>query len=114
MHKNYEILELALSYTENNPDTWFKGGVAGDGMGHSLVDANDPDATCWCTIGLLTKAATELNNDSESIYDVMDFLYPHVPGEFISVYNDAPETTHADIVNMFKKGIADAKAKEVK
>ena len=118
MPKNSEILELALSYTENNPEVWFKGALAGDADGNKLAIADDPSAVCWCAMGLVSKASQELDVEmcelTEINFDALDFLYPHAPGGYISFYNDAPETTHADVVRMFKLGIADAKAKEEK
>ena len=105
-------------------DNWVKGSYATNIHGEA-VDSTDVTATCFCAFGaielvsakphqmlstrqiseepeykFLDKAATSVYGD----YDVEEY------GNTAAGYNDAPTTTHADILALFDAAIVLAKA----
>lgn len=80
---------------------WTKDVVARDAYGQS-VEAEHPDATCWCFYGALLKVGL----DCTLAHSVWHYCGP---SEFVTIgrWNDSPQTTFADV----KKLIADTRAR---
>ena len=90
------------------PENWTKHTAARDSHGQ-VVYSDNPRAVCWCTIGALAKTAK--GRDPLAANDLI-FLQirenPDIEEDSIDGYNDAPETTHANILALFDKAIAAA------
>lgn len=76
---------------------WTKGTFARDSDGVT-INPRDSDAVCFCSIGALDKV--------KSSATVKDYVFTSVPLTtygFAGVvdFNDAPETKHKDVMNMF-------------
>jgi hypothetical protein len=97
-----------------NPNNWIKGNFATD-AGGNMVHPEDPPALCFCTMGAVRRARVDLLRTSEIVYgplnaacwlgDWIDKHHPNIWG--IACFNDAEDTTHADVLRMFDETIAD-------
>lgn len=105
-------------------NSWTKGGYATDIEGNA-VDTTDASAACFCAFGAIevvtakphqmiaTRQISEepeykfLNEATIAVYSDYDF---EAYGESAAGYNDAPTTTHADILALFDAAIVLAKA----
>jgi hypothetical protein len=86
---------------------WTKGAIARNVHGSATAES-DSDAVCWCLNGAICKAERDAGLWpllSESNTSVQDFIYPVIPAEYISYYNDAEETTHSDLMSTLDKAI---------
>ncbi len=95
-----EILKAARE-TLSTPDRWTKKMYAKDATGKS-VSYCDPRATCFCVNGALMKA--------ESCFTSPGYLPASealrvIVGPSIPSWNDAPETTHADVLDALDRAI---------
>ena len=104
--------------------SWTKGGYATDIKGNA-VDTTDASAACFCAFGAIevvsakphqmiaTRQISEepeykfLDEATVAVYSDYDF---EKYGESAAGYNDAPTTTHADILALFDAAIVLAKA----
>jgi hypothetical protein len=96
---------IAAKQLLSDPKHWIKGDLAKNESG-AVVDPMASDAICWCMNGAMIKV-TESNNLARIIQemDAQDYLYKAIPVPYVSSYNDADETTHQDIMNVFDKAI---------
>jgi hypothetical protein len=53
-------------------------------------------AVCWCAIGALRRV------DGEGVYGVLDALRGHIGAYAITVWNDDPYRTQAEVVTAFR------------
>lgn len=75
------------------PEKWRQDGSFGFGTG------------CFCVLGAVATAAQE----DDACGAARDYLEREVPGmRSVVVYNDDPSTTHADIMALFDRAIANA------
>lgn len=87
---------------------WTKGVMARreDGV---QVSAEDPRATCFCAFGAISKVAPQA--PYATAFDIRcradKALYAVLPEGFSSVedFNDADETTHADVLALFDRAV---------
>ncbi len=87
------------------PERWTKGAAARDVNG-GKVDAASPLAVCWCANGAIySKPSPYLRPGlRDSATENLRMLLPI--GFYVSTFNDAPTTTHADILALFDRAIA--------
>ena len=93
-----EILQEAHSYIEKG---WTQKAYARD-AGGKPVDAKDPDACSWCAVGALQVA----NSEQGRLVELWRFLDSFIDQPLSSGFNDHPETTQDDVLNLFEKAIA--------
>lgn len=89
----------------DHPNGWCKSNFAKNSDGES-VDPQHPTACKWCLMGGVTHVA----GHNELLYScVMSHLYDALRaiGTNVSMmtFNDAPETTHADVIAVIDKAI---------
>ncbi len=89
----------------STPEKWTKGQFAKNTNGGGVI-AFSPDATCWSSLGSLKRANVVLW-ESAAVY-----LTQCLPAGFsdVELYNDDPNTTHADIMALFDHAIAKLEA----
>jgi hypothetical protein len=81
---------------EQHPERWTQAAYAKNARGDS-VWANDPKATCWCTLGFIERDLGGLARCELSV-EIDNYLgKPIVP-----IWNDAPERKPEDVVTMFR------------
>jgi hypothetical protein len=99
-----EVLEGALEILRD-PKRWTKGTLARDSSGKP-TDISGNYAVCFCASGAIIKASFNIGymKARHSLSDV-------VGNCSISWWNDAPERTHAEIIQGFEKAIAVERAK---
>lgn len=97
-----EILKAARQKI-TPPEAWTKRAAARDHLG-ATVFADDKTAVCWCSIGAVW-ATAYLCDEAASYLD-------EVAGGAITLFNDAPERTHAEVLAAFDRAIALAEAGE--
>jgi hypothetical protein len=88
----------AARYRIAAPDRWTKGALARDPLGR-IVEPDDPAACQWCAAGAYD-AARPLGADDVLHRRVLEIGFRHLPG-----FNDAPETTHADVLALYDDAI---------
>jgi hypothetical protein len=94
------------------PERWTKGESARTALQYS-VDVHDPRATCWCLMGAYCR---EVHPASVIPYTAFSRLFrrlmPNVPDVLdygLSDWNDAPERTHADVLELLDRMIAETR-----
>lgn len=88
-----------------SPDLWLKGLNAKDVEG-TPVEPDDPLACKFCIIGAIRSA--EAATDKKTFHKAYKHLKHYLPSKcdnFGSIFNDAPETTHADVLSLFDRAI---------
>jgi hypothetical protein len=95
-----------------NPENWTKGTGARDDQGMRVPIAM---GTRFCAMGSLWRCELGDTNHSErllnggnysqELLDAADLLY-EANGGSVPKFNDHPDTTHADILNLYDKAIA--------
>jgi hypothetical protein len=87
------------------PGCWTKGAYARDVHG-TTVKIGDPSACQFCLMGAVYLALRELDisqrNEGASmlIHDIRTRLSSPSKGLMVADFNDAPETTHQDVMNL--------------
>jgi hypothetical protein len=88
------------------PGSWTKWALACDEDGHE-VDEDSPAARQWCMLGAYEEAR------SGSVYAALRAVVCAERGyEGLADFNDAPETTHADVLAVYDRAIALAEKQE--
>ncbi len=116
--KPSEVLQAALDVIEFHPEKWAKGYFAYDKY-HNQTGADDPDAVCWCSVGLIQNVIGPYVTYTSP---ALTYLCKAVGREkkkataniSIPRYQDAKKTTHADVVRWFKAAVELAKKDEEK
>jgi len=100
-----DLLEKARELI-SDPARWTKGAVARDLNGEPIEEFSS-DAVCFCSIGVVSSVANCLGlfNSTTHLLDRCAGKrgYPNILS-----FNDAPTTTHEDIVSLFQEAINDA------
>lgn len=84
--KVYELLA--------DPASWTKGEFARNANGYPVLSRSN-EACCWCLAGAV-------NVCYENNLEIRDMLKTRL-GTYISIWNDAPERTHADVINLCRE-----------
>lgn len=95
---------------------WTKGNNARNKDGDAC-HASARQACCWCTVGSIYRAAAKATDgsvfdDVQALRILSDVIAPNGnTGESavlntLTAFNDAERTTHADVMDLFDKGIA--------
>jgi len=81
------------------PDRWTKEADARDECGHE-IRPTDPDAFCFCLNGAATACGAE-----GQIYRLIDETLWEATGEefWAESWNDAPERTHSEVLEVLAK-----------
>jgi hypothetical protein len=82
---------------------WAKGYFAFTARGRKCK-ATSPRAVCWCAWGAL-QAVSQGDGESRALWVLENQLVARMA---MSAYNDAPTTTHADILALYDCAIAAA------
>lgn len=83
------------------PQNWIKGAYARDEHGF-LAGSTHPLATCWCLSGAVTRVAPS--------HQVVARIYRLLARRgFVSLpeFNDHPDTTHSDVLELLDEAIAE-------
>lgn len=104
----YDTL-VAARATIAEPAAWTKDNYATDAAGEPCGE-QEVEAVCFCTLGAIQKhvdfaGAAYLRPLRKAVEEKTGRKCPNIP-----YYNDHPDTTHADILTMFDRGIEIAKA----
>lgn len=111
-----EVLDTLVAARKilENPLHWTKR-VFARNINNRDVSATDPTATCFCVIGAICKAA-DVDTQGPMESHVLDAASGLVARQLdlayyysVSVFNDLPSTTHADILKTLDAAIEDAK-----
>lgn len=93
-----------------HPDNWVKGVAARDSESNE-VETDSARATCFCTVGALHKSllVAGKGENVELYMEARSQLIRHRPDNSAGLvyFNDAPTTTHADVLGMFDRAIAE-------
>lgn len=92
-----EVLVAARALIDT-PEKWTKGSMGRTASGACVV-ASHRDACRWCAIGAVIRV------DGSVGYRAWDAL-DAASGSAAPMFNDAPSTTHADVMNLFDRAIA--------
>lgn len=84
--KVYELLAI--------PDRWTKGAYARDING-AIVDCQSGHAACWCLDGAVHRCYPSLT-EKANMLDLLDTAIGHQA----TTWNDAPERTHAEVLEL--------------
>jgi hypothetical protein len=112
-----EILREARALIDT-PEKWAKGYYA-FGPDGSTRDIEDPEACRFCVRGALFRIESRFGymveaEASKAIYkavpDAVRIPADEIGNNAVVVFNDHPETTHAEILALFDRAIAAAEA----
>ena len=90
------------------PERWTKGECARRSDG-SITFSLDDEATCFCLDGALIRLCGGSHTDL--FHESWEALRSIRPGECPIRFNDHPNTTHADILDLLDRGIAELEDK---
>lgn len=100
---NYDIAIRAAALLQQG---WCQGAMARNAQ-HLNTRYSSPHATSWCLNGAIMRAEYELGSSTEDIPAILRSKLPPAPYTFmfaikwpIPYYNDAPERTQAEVVQM--------------
>lgn len=84
----------------DKPEKWTKGYLART-TGGRPINADDPNATCWCVFGALARC----EYTGEAWIIAVSKLRFEIGSEYISIpeWNDAEETTYEQVIDVLKK-----------
>lgn len=108
--KTSEILKAAKAKIAD-PANWIKGDSARNRDGWSVPAASD-SAVCWCAIGAIWAVVEPTDKVTQTQAEKL--LSTRGDGEGIGTWNDAPTTTHFDVMRRFDLAIAQAEVNELK
>lgn len=99
------VLKMGRQLIED-PENWTKGTLARDRYG-SNVGTTDTKATQWCAVGALQAHRLDY---PEAISPAHSMLMSALPksrrrSSYIQGFNDNPQTTHRQVMNMFDRAI---------
>ncbi len=84
-----------------DPKRWTKGAFARDAKGDEVKDPGDPSAVCWCLVGAMSVVYRE-GSRFVSAYERLKDIILEQTGQHMSSFNDAPETTHEDLMRIVR------------
>lgn len=88
-------------------ERWTKGSPARNKRGKP-VSSTDKKAVCWCLNGALDKCAPRDASFWPSVKLLENILGQGFEGNYMR-FNDAPDTTHKDVLGLLDKAIEKAK-----
>lgn len=91
---------IATRALVDTPDKWTKHHMARNSEGW-IVPPNDKSATCFCLLGAISAATREWDEQDNAAIHLRAILKNSVSG-----FNDRPDTTHAMILELIDKAIA--------
>jgi hypothetical protein len=94
--KTVKIYLLATRELLNTPKSWTQGAYARDKRGAS-VGSHHPQAISWCLSGATYKIGAP--------YITQDSIRRSIGPHGIAKFNDHPDRTHQDILNLLDKAI---------
>lgn len=87
------------------PEAWTQGRAARDASLQSVAPES-PDAVCWCALGAV-QAISPGSGEATRLRTRAYWLLGGVIGSRALVnWNDAPERTHAEVIQAFEKAAA--------
>lgn len=95
----------------SDPNRWTKRTLARDKNGHATNDPWDKVSTCFCSVGAIHKVVGPNNDTNRGLkYAVADCLADSALALFghrgaVVVFNDAPSTTHDQILAVWDHAI---------
>jgi len=112
------VLNLLIAGRARIALGWTQRAFARD-AGGGEVPPWSPDATCWCVLGAVHTEAPDPSGGppvrgaackraEEALYDELTTAPGRPWRATTTVFNDAPTTTHADILDLFDRAIAGA------
>ena len=112
------IITTALQILDSS-DKWTKHYSARDKDGKA-THCDSPDAVCWCLRGALYRAATKhhITRSSDSTLDVLDAVRHTIKAQDPTLnyveYNDHPNTTYENIINLLYRARQRALERKIK
>ena len=89
------------------PERWTQGAIACDGDGE-MVSAHARTAVCWCMIGAINRCAARARASVDVNLELRRLLEKARGGtEPLDFWNDAPGRTHADVLALLDRVIAE-------
>lgn len=86
----------------DTPEKWTKGAYARDANGQSVPSISG-FAVCFCIIGANDRYGQNGFNIDNAVREKIPPAF-----QYLSDYNDHPDTTHADMKALFDRAIAEA------
>lgn len=110
--KSSEILQKTRDLL-SDPSHWTKGEFARDAS-QKWTNVRNPEATCWCSWGALSRTIVDFQLEETGQNIPLHEGFSQVPtlrtrGDNITLMNDHPDTTHAEILQGFDNAIRIAK-----
>lgn len=96
-----DLLRSALALIEQ-PERWTKGAYNRDAIGQEYVSYKE--AAQWCTEGACLHV--ELRYGEKALAAAYGALSAAIETEVLAPWNDAPERTHGEVVDAFRRAIA--------
>jgi hypothetical protein len=90
----YELLE--------SPERWMKGAYSNREVIAQTDGVNNPEATCFCILGAIRKVYNLTRDSNEYAEKVKNTLQLY-HWEYLHEWNDAPERTHAEVLEAVRK-----------
>lgn len=99
------IVEVLIGARAKIAQGWCKGVSMRDAAGH---EATEKTATCWCSIAACCVVA---GNGYAVVGDAaVRILAQLVPAELLSIWQDAPDRTQAEVLALFDQAIVEEQA----
>lgn len=101
-----EILRYARDVILDSERKWVKGAFYADANGDAVSATMSDKAERFCTVGAICRAGYVLG--SKSNIEALDAVSPGVPQVFdskIHAFNDHPDTTFADVLDLLDLGV---------
>lgn len=96
----------------DHPAAWTQGESARDAGGDPCAAVDDV-AACWCALGSI-EACRAWENETQALITLSgvarDLGHDSIGGSCTAMLNDAPETTHADVLALYDLAIERAEA----
>ena len=93
--KAYELI--------SEPSRWTKGTLARDSNGHA-TNVLGPTACSFCLVGAIERCYASFKCCLEQVKRVRQELKAQFPNfEFVGQWNDHPDRTHTEVVELLKK-----------
>lgn len=104
------VLDVLVAAREliSVPERWTRGSYARDIDGRQRGAKSDY-ATCWCASGAIERVAGDA-----TFFGLQDKAWKalaSLSGGSVATFNDDQRTTHADVLELFDRAIADERAK---
>ena len=88
----------------SQPGAWTQGEIARDASGN-LTEVLGEDATCFCTLGAIYKAAHDLDAPNDEDLKAINHMRKVLDYPLIATWNDNIYRTQEDVIALFTKVI---------